>query len=418
MASPATQGSEERAGYVAFSSPDFLLFQAARFFIVAALEMQSVAIGWQVYEITKKPLDLGLVGLAQFLPGIFLFLAAGHVADRFSRRSVLLCCYAGFGMCSSLLLVLALRTSPSVLMIYAVVLLLGVVRTFNGPAGRAILPQLVPIEHFPNAVTWNATTFQAATISGPALGGLLYAVSHGPRAVYGGAILAAITASVLMWSILPRAQAARNAKTASVFAGFRYVWKQKLILALISLDMFAVLLGGAVALLPVYAREILHIGPWGLGILRSSPAVGAAIMAFFLAHNPLRKNVGSVMLWCVGGFGVFTIVFGLSRSIPLSLLALLLSGAFDMVSVVIRGTLVQLATPDEMRGRVTAVDMIFIGTSNELGQFESGLTAAWFGTVPAVVLGGIGTLCVIGVWAWIFPELREANEMTGEKAEA
>jgi MFS family permease len=198
MASPTTRGIGERAGYAAFSSPDFLLFQAARFFIVAALEMQSVAIGWQVYEITKKPLDLGLVGLAQFLPGIFLFLAAGHVADRFSRRSVLLCCYAGFGICSALLLILALRVSPSVLMIYAVVLLLGVVRTFNGPAGRAILPQLVPLEHFPNAVTWNASAFQAATISGPALGGLLYAVSHGPRAVYGGAILAAITAATLI----------------------------------------------------------------------------------------------------------------------------------------------------------------------------------------------------------------------------
>jgi MFS family permease len=418
MASAASQGSSGSAGYVAFNSSDFTLFQAARFCIVAALEMQSVAIGWQVYEITKKPLDLGLVGLAQFLPGIFLFLAAGHVADRFPRRRVLLCCYVGFGVCSALLLALALRTAPSVLMIYAVVLLLGVVRTFNGPAGRAILPQLVPLEHFPNAVTWNATTFQAATISGPALGGLLYAVSHGPRAVYGGAILAAVTAISLMSRIRPRAQAQRTVRTASVFAGFRYVWKEKLILALISLDMFAVLLGGAVALLPVYAREILHIGPWGLGILRSAPAVGAAIMAFFLAHNPLRRNVGSIMLWCVGGFGVFTIVFGLSRSVPLSLLALLLTGAFDMVSVVIRGTLVQLATPDEMRGRVTAVDMIFIGTSNELGQFESGLTAHWFGTVPAVVLGGIGTLCVIGLWAWIFPQLRQANEMTGEKAQA
>ena len=418
MASAASQSNDRRAGYVAFTYSDFKLFQAARFCVVAALEMQSVAIGWQVYEITKKPLDLGLVGLAQFLPGIFLFLAAGHVADRFPRRRVLLCCYVGFGICSALLLALALRATPSVLMIYAVVLLLGVVRTFNGPAGRAILPQLVPIEHFPNAVTWNATTFQAATISGPALGGLLYAVSHGPRAVYAGAVLAAVIATVLMWRIRPRRQAARNARSTSVFAGFRYVWKEKLILALISLDMFAVLLGGAVALLPVYAREILHIGPWGLGILRSSPAVGAAIMAFFLAHNPLRKNVGTVMLWCVGGFGVFTIVFGLSRSVPLSLLALLLTGAFDMVSVVIRGTLVQLATPDEMRGRVTAVDMIFIGTSNELGQFESGLTAHWFGTVPAVVLGGIGTLCVIGLWAWIFPQLRQASEMTGEKAQA
>lgn len=418
MALPTTEDGPERASYAAFGSPGFRLFQAARFCIIAALEMQSVAIGWQVYEITKRPLDLGLVGLALFLPGVVLFLPAGHVADRFARRTVLLCCYMGFGMCSALLLALALRHSPSVLMIYAVVLLLGVVRTFNGPAGRAILPQLVPIENFPNAVTWNATFFQAATISGPALGGLLYAVARGPGAVYGGAVLAAVAATVLMWRIHPRSQTQRTARTANVFAGFQYIWKEKFILALISLDMFAVLLGGAVALLPVYAREILHIGPWGLGILRSSPAVGAALMAFFLAHNPLQRNVGSVMLWCVGGFGVFTIVFGLSRSVPLSILALLLTGAFDMVSVVIRGTLVQLATPDEMRGRVTAVDMIFIGTSNELGQFESGLTAHWFGTVPAVVLGGIGTLCVIGLWAWIFPELREADEMMGEKAKA
>ena len=414
MAASPTANRDDQAGYAAFQHPDFLLYQAARFCIVAAQEMQSVAVGWQVYDITKKPLDLGLVGLAQFLPGVLLFLVAGHVADRFPRRKVLLVCYVGFALCSGLLLTLAWRNSRSVLFIYAVVLGLGVVRSFNGPASRAILPQLVPQEDFPNAVAWNATTFQAATISGPALGGLLYALSHGPKAVYATAMLTSLAAAGVMWRIKARRQARSKPGGTSVLAGFRYVWKKKLILALISLDMFAVLLGGAVALLPVYAREILMIGPWGLGLLRSAPAVGAAAMAIFLAHNPVRRHVGATMLWCVAGFGVFTIVFGLSRSVPLSLLALLLTGAFDMVSVVIRATLVQLATPDEMRGRVTAVDMIFIGTSNELGQFESGLTAHWFGTVPAVVLGGAGTLAVIGLWFWIFPDLRHADEMVSE----
>jgi MFS family permease len=353
--------------------------------------------------------------LAQFLPGIFLFLLAGHVADRFPRKKVLLICYSGFALCSALLFTLAWGNRRSVLPIYAVVLLLGVVRSFNGPAGRAILPQLVPAEHFPNAVAWNATTFQTATISGPALGGLLYAVAHGPRAVYASSTLIALAAVTVIWRIRARLQTKPKANSSkSVLAGFRYVWQKKLILALISLDMFAVLLGGAVALLPVYAREILQIGPWGLGLLRSAPAIGATAMAVFLAHRPPRRNVGQVMMWCVAGFGVFTIVFGLSRSLPLSLLALLLVGASDMVSVVIRGTLVQIATPDEMRGRVTAVDMIFIGTSNELGQFESGLTAHWFGTVPAVVLGGVGTLLVIGLWAVIFPDLRRADKIASE----
>jgi len=412
MTGSSTATAGDRAGYAAFQYPDFTLYQCARFCVVAALEMQSVAVAWQVYEITRKPLDLGLVGLSQFLPGALLFLAAGHVADRFPRRKVLMVCYAGFAFCSALLLLLAFRDHQSVAPVYVAVVTLGVVRSFNAPASRAILPQLVPLEHFPNAVTWNATTFQAATITGPALGGLLYAVSHGARSVYAMSMLTFLAAVAVMWRIRAHGQARSRPGGTSVLAGFRYVWRQKLILGLISLDMFAVLLGGAVALLPVYAAEILHINAWGLGILRSAPAIGAAAMAIFLAHNPLRRNVGAVMLWSVAGFGVFTIVFGLSRSVPLSLLALILAGAFDMVSVVIRGTLVQLATPDEMRGRVTAVDMVFINTSNELGQFESGVTAHWFGTVPAVVLGGIGTLAVIGLWTLIFPDLRHADQMT------
>jgi MFS family permease len=402
------------AGRVAFTYPDFTLYELARFFIVSGLEMQSVAVGWQVYDITKRPLDLGLVGLAQFLPGILLFLISGHVADRFDRRRLLALCYCGFALCSGLLLGLAWRGSRSVSFIYIVLVLLGVVRSLNGPVSRAILPQLIAEEHFHNAVAWNASIFQAATILGPAVGGVVYAFFRGPSVVYATALATAVAALLAAMRMKSR-EATRTREPASmesILAGFHYIWQHKVVLGSISLDMFAVLLGGAVALLPVYAREILRTGPWGLGLLRSAPGVGAAAMAVLMAHRPLKGRIGVTMLWCVAGFGVFTIVFGLSHNLVLSLLALVLVGASDMVSVIIRATLVQLATPDEMRGRVNAVDMLFIGASNEFGQFESGLTAAWFGTVPAVVLGGVGTLVVIGLWAWLFPELRKADQFT------
>jgi MFS family permease len=397
----------------AFTHPGFVLFEIARFLIVAAVEMQAVAVGWRVYEITKHPLDLGLVGLAQFLPGILLFPISGHASDRFNRRTVLSCCYAGFAVCFALLLALARSGLNSVAAIYVVLVLLGVVRSFNSTASRSILPLLVPEEHFPNAVAWNATVFQAATILGPSFGGILYAASHGPSLVYAIAMLTALGAMITTFRIKPEAKARpREPMTfKTVFRGLHFIWSRKLILGAISLDLFAVLLGGAVALLPVYAREILRTGPWGLGLMRTAPGVGAALMAILLAHRPLRGKSGPTLLWAVAGFGVFTIIFGVSRSLTLSLLALLLLGASDMVSVIIRATLVQLGTPDEMRGRVNAVDMIFIGTSNELGQFESGVTAQWFGTVPAVILGGVGTLVVIALWAWLFPELRQAGEL-------
>lgn len=414
--------ADARAGRAAFTHPAFVLFQVARFLIVAAVEMQAVAVGWQVYEITKRPLDLGLVGLAQFLPGILLFPISGHASDRFERRTVLSACYAGFAVCFAVLLGFAHQRIHSMASFYVVLVLIGVVRSFNGTASRSILPQLVSEEHFPNAVAWNATIFQTATILGPSLGGLLYAAAErgvfssavsGPSAVYAIAMLTAIGATLSTFRIKPelkpRPREPMTFKT--VFAGLHFIWTRKLILGAISLDLFAVLLGGAVALLPVYAREILHAGPLGLGLMRTAPGVGAAFMAVFLAHRPLRSKSGVTLLWAVGGFGVFTIVFGLSRNLVLSLVALLLLGASDMISVIIRATLTQLATPDEMRGRVTAVDMIFIGTSNEFGQFESGVTAQWFGTVPAVVLGGVGTLVVIALWAWMFPELRRAGEL-------
>ncbi|MGB8322194.1 MAG: MFS transporter [Candidatus Acidiferrum sp.] len=410
--SPSTKGS------AAFQFSGFRLYQIARFCIVFCTEMQSVAVGWQVYEITKRPLDLGLTGLAQFLPGIFLFLVAGHVTDRFDRRKLLTLCYVGFALSSALLLFVTLHEemlhrAGSVKPIFAILCLVGAVRSFSMPASRALLPQLVPEEQFQNAVAWNSSIFQGATILGPALGGVLYATFRGPLPVYGTAMMAGVVAVVTTMRIetrsKPRAREPFSLKT--VFAGFHYIWAHKLILGSISLDLFAVLLGGAVALLPVYAKEILVTGPWGLGLLRSAPGFGAATMALLLAYQPIRKRAGATMLWCVAGFGVFTIVFGYSRSLPLSMISLVFVGAADMVSVVVRGVLIQVETPDEMRGRVNAVDMIFIGASNELGEFESGLAAQWLGAVPAVVLGGIGTIVVTVLWAWLFPELRNADKL-------
>ena len=381
--------------------------------MVLAMEMQSVAVGWQVYEITKRPLDLGFVGLVQFLPGILLFLVSGHVADRYDRRNLIVCCYIGYGLSFGLLLWTAVHGVRSVFIIFVILVILGIVRAFNGPVSRALLPQLIPEEIFPHAVAWASTLFQGAAILGPALGGIVYAASRGPSAVYALAMAMAAVALVctLRIKIQQRPRAREPVNPTTVLAGLRYIWHEKVVLGSISLDLFAVFLGGAVALLPVYAREILLTGPWGLGLLRTAPGVGAAVMAIFLAHRPLRQKVGLIMLWCVAGFGLFTILFGLSRSLVLSLVALFFVGATDMVSVIVRAVLIQVATPDEMRGRVNAVDMVFIGASNEFGEFESGLTAQWLGTVPAVVLGGIGTLVVTAIWAWRFPELRKVEQV-------
>jgi len=272
----------------------------------------------------------------------------------------------------------------------------------------------VPEEHFQGAVAWNSSVFQFAVILGPAMGGVFYALFKGPALVYATAVVAAAFAVLASLRIVapwkPRLREPFSLKT--VFAGFDYIWKHKIILGSLSLDLFAVLLGGAVALLPVYAKEILRAGPWGLGLLRAAPGAGAALMALLIAYRPIRKRAGATMLWCVAGFGVFTIVFGVSRNLPLSMLSLFFVGAADMVSVVVRGVLIQVETPDEMRGRVNAVDMIFIGASNELGEFESGVAAQWLGAVPAVVLGGVGAVLITVLWAWFFPELRRADSLT------
>ena len=402
---------------MAFRYPQFRFFMLARLLSTGASEMQAVAVAWQIYGMTHRPLDLGLVGLAQFLPGIFLFLVGGHAADRFPRRIILLFCCAGYAFCSAMLLLFAWRGVASVAPIYAVLLLNGVVRAFNGPANQSFLPQLVAVEHFPNAVAWGSSVFQGAMVAGPMIGGLLYGAAGSPIPVYVSAA-ACYLAALLMVSRI-RVQVAQQARgTASigvVLDGLRYIWNHKLILGAISLDMFAVLLGGAVALLPVYAREILHAGAFALGVLRSGPGIGAVLTAIVVAHHPLRRRAGAAMLWCVAGFGVSIVIFGFSHTLVVAFAALMAAGAFDMVSVIVRHTMVQLGTPDGMRGRVSAVNGIFIGTSNEVGQFESGLTAQWLGTVPAVILGGIGTLAVVALWAWMFPELRQAGELVSAK---
>jgi MFS family permease len=320
-------------------------------------------------------------------------------------------CFAGFTLCSGALWWISRNGVHSAEPIYIILVALGVTRAFSGPAMRALVPLLVPAEHFPSGVAWEASVNQTATVLGPAAGGFLYALFRGAGHVYATAMVIEAVAIVFALGIQARGplRAPKFMTMESLLAGLRYIWDHKVILGVVTLDLFAVLLGGAVALLPVYASDILKIGPWGLGLLRSAPAVGAVAMALLLAHKPLRRKAGATMLWCVAGFGAFTVVFGLSRNFALSLASLVFVGATDMVSVVTRGTLVQLSTPDEMRGRVNAVEMMFIGASNELGQFESGITAAWFGTVPAVVLGGAGALLITALWAWRFPELRKAE---------
>lgn len=378
--------------------------------------MQSLAVGWQIYEITHRPLDLGLVGLAQFLPGICLFLLAGQAADRIARNKILQTCYASFSCCSLLLLALTVHGISSPYPIYFVLLLNGTVRAFNAPAGQAMLPLLVNTEDFPNAVAWSSSIFQTATIVGPMIGGIVYGVTGSPVVVYASAAVAYLVAFLCFRTIKFR-RAERSPETPSsamAFDGLRYIWRNKLVFGAISLDLFAMLLGGAVALLPVYAREILKIGAMGLGILRSAPGVGAVAMAIVVAHWPLRRRAGMAMLACVFAFGVFTVVFGISHNVALSLIMLVLLGASDMVSVIVRHTMIQLATPDNMRGRVSAVNTVFIGASNEIGQFESGLTASWFGTIPAVVLGGLGTMAIVLGWAWMFPTLRRVDQLVPE----
>ena len=394
-------------------SRDFLLYQSARLLVTVGLQMQSVAVAWYVYSLTSRPLDLGLVGLAQFLPAVSLALVTGHTADRFDRQRILLCCYGVICACAVLFFAIARARSHALAPVYAVLVLLGTARAFSGPAAQSFLPHLVPEGQLARGVAWGASVFQVATIAGPALGGVLYGLTDQAVPVFAASAVFTFLATGGIAAIRARTgrMEARAASWGLLLEGIRYVWRQKLILGSISLDLFAVLLGGAVALLPIYARDVLHTGPWGLGLLRSAPAAGAMLVAVLLGVRPLRRRAGPLMLASVAAFGVATIVFGVSTTLWLSLLALFAGGAADMVSMVVRMTMVQLGTPPPMRGRVSAVNQVFIGASNELGEFESGVTAAWLGAIPAVVVGGVGTLVVVGLWTLLFPQLRRIDRL-------
>jgi MFS family permease len=412
----------------AFKSRDFRLYQSARLMVILGAEAQSVAVAWQVYAITHSALDLGYTGLALFLPGLFVMLAAGHAADRYDRRNIILLCYGLQAVCTAALLWLSLSATAlrggRIWPIYTVLVGIGLGRAFSGPAASAMLPSLVPKEHFVNAVTWGATVYQIANMAGPAVGGLLFTLplADGAAAWGGAPIVYGFTLVMLLGFIvlvsMIRAKMVMTDKKAfsmkTVLAGLEYVWHAKLLLGSISLDLFAVLLGGAVALLPIFATDILHAGPRGLGLLRAMPSVGALIVSLTMVLRPIKRRAGVMMLTCVGVFGAATVVFGLSKSIWLSSVALILVGASDMVSVVIRSSILQLATPPEMRGRVSAVNWLFIGASNEFGEFESGLTAHWWGAVRAVVIGGIGSMLVTASAAGLFPKLRRADALTAE----
>jgi MFS family permease len=385
----------------------------ARLFSVLAVQMTSVAVAWQVYERTWDPLALGMVGLAQFLPLMLLSPIAGEIADRVDRRHVLVGCHVLGAIAAASLAVISELPSLGAAPVYAALVLMGAARAFRGPAGQALVPALVPKAELAQAIALASTIWQIATIAGPALGGAIVG-ALGTTAVY--VLAGSLEVVTIMFFLRMRYQPEPLDSAAAggwkrLLAGVRYVLDNRVILAAISIDLFAVLLGGAVALMPIYARDILHVEAWGLGLLRSAPAIGAGGIALLLAFRPLRRRAGLAMLGCVVVFGVATIVFGLSTSFPLSLVALVVLGAADMVSVVVRHTVVQIATPPEMRGRVAAVNMMFISASNELGEVESGVTAAWLGTVPAVVVGGIGAVLVAATWAVVFPELRRLDRL-------
>ncbi len=381
-----------------------------------AYQMLAVAVGWQIYDLTHSPLILGLVGLVQFLPQFLLTLVVGHVADRYDRQRVVVCCLLAEG---TMVAILAAGSAAHFLdrnLILACACLIGAARAFEAPTMQALLPTLVEPAMLPRCLAVSAAGRQTGIIFGPALGGLVYIAGAG--AAYGVCAGFYLVALVFIFAIPRRQGMVRRepASLRSVFDGIAFIRAKPDILGSISLDLFSVLLGGATALLPVYARDILVTGPWGLGILRAAPAMGALSMSLFLAKRPLRRRVGKIMFAAVAVFGLATIVFGLSRSFPLSLASLAVLGAADMVSVVIRSSLVQLETPDAKRGRVSAVNSIFIGASNQLGEFESGITAAWFGVVPAVVLGGACTLLVVVVWMRLFPSLARRQTLAPETA--
>ncbi len=411
----------------AWQSREFRFYSAARLMGIMGAEAQSVGVAWQVYQITHSALALGYTGLALFLPGIFFVLPAGHVADRYDRRTVILTCYSVQALATSTLLWLALHHVRNIWLIYAILFVIGAGRCFSGPAASALVPTLVPKDHFVNAVTWGSSIFQIANATGPMIGGLLFTVplAHlfaGRFATFNGAplvycfTLLGLISFLSFFSVIKRRGGAdkKGFTVETMLAGLHYVIGTRLLLGSISLDLFAVLLGGAASLMPIFAVDILHSGANGLGLLRAMPSLGALAVSLTLLVHPIKRRAGKTMLVCVGIFGIATIVFGLSRNIVLSCIALVIIGASDMISVVVRSSILQLATPPEMRGRVSSINWLFIGVSNEVGEYESGLTAHWWGAVRAVVIGGIASVAVTGSWSIFFPALRHADTLTAE----
>lgn len=398
----------------AFAHRDFTFFFFAQLLTTCAQQMLSVAVAQSVYELTHSPFQLGYVGLALFLPKISFTLFAGHTADRYKKRRVILCCRILEFLIVGLLIAVFHFSSNPLHLIYVVLFLLGTAFAFDGPARQAFVPQLVPAEDFSNATTWGATSQHIAVILGPVLSGWIYAVTGSAIVVFEIVLVMSLVSVIFILRVRNREEHTRVADGFSwetLVAGIKFVFRERIILGIISLDLFAVLLGGAVALMPIFANDILKVGPEGLGVLRAGPSIGAVLMGILIARLPRMKKAGQMLFVCVAIFGIATILFGLSQNFLFSLACLIVLGGVDMVSMVIRGVLVQTRTPQHMRGRVSAVNLIFIGASNELGEFESGLTAGFFGTVPAVLVGGVGTLVVVFLWAWLFPEIRNIGAL-------
>lgn len=399
--------------YAAFRHRSFLLYWLSRFLATFATQIVSVAVGWQIYDLTRDPFDLGLVGIIQFAPSLLLVLVTGAASDRFGRRLVMGLSATLEAICAVALLLLTLRGLTGPGLIFAVLAVFGLARAFFGPASASLVANLVPEKDFANAVAWNSSAWQLATIVGPVAGGLLYGLAA--EAAYGTATVLMAAAAIFIFSIPKPAQHTLQERPTvqTLFEGFAYIWREKIVLGAVSLDLFAVLLGGAVALMPVYARDVLELGPWGLGLLRAAPGMGAILVAIWLAGHPIRDHAGIILFAFVAIFGIFTAIFGASTIPWLSIVALAGLGAADMVSVYIRETLIQLWTPDRLRGRVNAVNMVFVGASNELGEFRAGMMASTFGAKFAVLFGGIGAIAVAGVWAWAFPALRRTRRLDG-----
>lgn len=404
--------------YAAMQVRDFRLFILSRLFITLALMIQAVVVGWQVYEITKDPLSLGLIGLAEALPAIGVSLYAGHLADIVERKKIILICVITLVFCSSALLFFTLDLGKFILVngatpIYAVIFISGIARGFLSPANFSFMPQLINRELYQNAITWNSTIWEGAAVGGPMIGGLIYGF-FGISAAYCADVTLTF-AALLCYFLIPNRPLPPVSEEQGIWekikAGLNFVFKNQIILGAITLDLFAVLFGGAVALLPIFADQILHVGAVGLGFLRSAPSIGAVLMAVYMTHHPIKKNMGKILLWCVAGFGFCMIGFGLSTSFWLSMALLILSGVFDCVSVIARGTMIHTLTPENMKGRVSAVNSIFVGSSNEIGAFESGVAAKLLGTVRSVVFGGIMTLAVVSVTAWKAVKLRRLSSL-------